>query len=213
MSGFGFPLALRWQRPIRYDGQGIRGGGSLCQAAKCCLPAKVPDIFSPPSYKIMMDYQIQPNTKVCAATGRELQPGEKFFTALLEENHQLIRKDFSYQAWKGPPEGTFSFWMGHIPADEGERRPQIDDEVLVDCFHRLEGETEPRKVQFRYVTALLLMRRKRFKFDDAKLVNGQEVLVVRCSRSKKNFEVINPKLSEEEIALVQEEVFKVLGWD
>lgn len=160
-----------------------------------------------------MDYQIQPNTKVCAATGRELQPGEKFFTALLEENHQLIRKDFSYQAWKGPPEGTFSFWMGHIPADEGERRPQIDDEVLVDCFHRLEGETEPRKVQFRYVTALLLMRRKRFKFDDAKLVNGQEVLVVRCSRSKKNFEVINPKLSEEEIALVQEEVFKVLGWD
>ena len=28
-----------------------------------------------------MEYQIQPNSRKCAVTGRELQPGERFFSA------------------------------------------------------------------------------------------------------------------------------------
>jgi hypothetical protein len=161
----------------------------------------------------MTDYQIQPHTRRCAATGRELQPGEKFFTALLEEGERFLRKDYSSEAWQGPPHGTFSFWSGRVPAPEGGRRKTIDDDVLAECFARLEGEADPAKVNFRYVVALLLMRRKRFKFEEARMEQGQEVLTVRCVRTGARHDVVNPRLTEEQMTEVQEEVFKVLGWE
>jgi hypothetical protein len=161
----------------------------------------------------MIEYQIQENTRRCSVTGRELQPGERFFTVLLEEDGKFQRKDYSSEAWQGPPPGAFSFWAGKVPPREENRRPKIDDELLLDCFRRLEHDTEPARVNFRYVVALLLMRRKRFKFEEAKQVNGQEVLVLRCTKTREAYEVINPRLNEEQMLAVQEEVFKVLGWE
>jgi hypothetical protein len=160
----------------------------------------------------MTDYQIQPNTRRCAITGRQLQPGERFFTALLETGGQFVRQDYSEEAWQGPPAGAFSFWTGRVPEGNETHKPQVDDDLLVECFERLEGQTEPSRVSFRYVVALLLMRRKRFKFDEARTEDGREVLLVRCARSGTKYQVVNPGLAESEMLAVQEEVFKVLGW-
>src|SRR5690606_17617107 len=91
---------------------------------------------------VMLDYQIQPNTRRCTVTGRELQAGEKFFSVLLEQEGKLIRQDFSHEVWQGPPEGAFSFWSGRAPRPQARRRLVIDDDLLLDCFHRLEGQTE-----------------------------------------------------------------------
>lgn len=158
-----------------------------------------------------MEYQIQPNTRRCVLTGRELQPGEKFYSVLLEAGGHFVRQDYSSAAWPGPPQGSFSFWTGRIPAGEEKHAP-IDDELLMDCLQRLEGESEPARVNFRYVVALLLMRRKRLRFQEARVEGGQEILSLRCVRTRNTYRVLNPRLSEEEMTAVQEEVFKVLGW-
>lgn len=161
----------------------------------------------------MTEYQIEANTRRCAATGRELLPGERFYSVLIDEGGRLARKDFSNEAWQGPPANSFGFWAGRVPARDEKQRLHIDDDLLVDCFQRLEGQTEPSRLNFRYVVALLLMRRKRFKFEEARTQNDQEILSLRCTRTKTQYRVINPRLSEEEMAAVQEEVFKVLGWE
>lgn len=161
----------------------------------------------------MLDYQIQENTRRCAATGKELQPGERFYGVLIDEGNRFVRKDFSSDAWQGPPEGAFSFWCGKVPAPSDAKKLRIDDDLLVDCFTRLEGQTDPSRLNFRYVVALLLMRRKRFKFEEVRTEAGQEVLCLRCTRTKAQYQVVNPRLTEEEMAAVQDEVFKVLGWE
>jgi hypothetical protein len=161
----------------------------------------------------MTDYQIQPNTRRCAVSGRDLKPGEKFFTALLEDGGKFLRQDYSSEAWHGPPSGAFSFWSGRVPAQEGHHKPRIDDELLLDCFGRLEGQDDPGRVKFRYVLALLLMRRKRLKFDETRKDGERELLCLRCARTGAKYEVVNPRLTEAEMAAVQEEVFKVLGWE
>jgi hypothetical protein len=161
----------------------------------------------------MIDYQIQPSTRRCAITGRELRPGEKFFTVLLDEGGKFVRQDYSSDAWQGPPENAFSFWMGHVPAEEGRKPLPIDDDLLLDCFVRLEESTEAGRISFRYVVALLLMRRRRLKFEEAAQEEGREILVLRCARTGQRHRVINPRLTEEESAAVQEEVFQVLGWE
>jgi hypothetical protein len=161
----------------------------------------------------MTEYQIQANTRRCAATGRELRAGEKYFAALLDVEGKFTRLDYSCEGWTGPPEGVFSFWMGRVPPQEESRRPRIDDELLFDCFQRLEGHTEPEKINFRYIIALLLMRRKRFKFEEARTLGGEEHLSLRCVKTRAVYQVINPRLTEEQMAAVQDEVFKVLGWE
>jgi hypothetical protein len=161
----------------------------------------------------MMDYQIEANTRRCAASGRELLPGEKFYSVLLDRDGKFIRQDYGSESWRGPPAGAFSFWVGKVPALEEGRRPRIDDDLLADCFHRLEGQTDPGRVNFRYVLALLLMRSKRFKFEEARTEGEQEILCLRCARTRTLFQVVNPRLTEDEMASVQEEVFKVLGWE
>ena len=90
-----------------------------------------------------MDYQIQPNSRRCTVTGRELQPGERFFSALLEEDRQLVRKDYSQEAWQGAPPDAVSFWTGHVLVGNEKQKPRFDDDLLEDCFQRLEGQTEP----------------------------------------------------------------------
>src|SRR5437870_13303588 len=160
----------------------------------------------------MTEYQIEANTRRCVVSGRELKPGEKYYSVLTDEGGKFQRRDYSCECWQGPPAGAFSFWAGRIPAADDTRRPKIDDDMLLDCFQRLEGDADAGRVNFRYVLALLLMRRKRFQFEEARLEGEQEYLVLRCAKTGHLYRVINPLLGEVEMAAVQEEVFKVLGW-
>jgi hypothetical protein len=160
----------------------------------------------------MTEYQIQPNTRLCAVTGRELRPGERYFTALLDTAGKFVRHDYSVEAWQGPPPGAFSFWSGLVPPENASAKPRFDDDLLVECFERLEGQVEPSRVSFRYIVALLLMRRKRFRFEEARTEANQEILVVKCTRSGARHQVVNPGMTPDEMTAVQEEVFKVLGW-
>jgi hypothetical protein len=161
----------------------------------------------------MTEYQIQPHTRRCAVTGRELRPGERYYTALVAEGDKLLRKDFSSEGWPGPPPGVFGFWSGQVPAPDDAKRPRIDDDLLADCFNRLEGHEEQGRLNFRYVVALLLLRRKRFRFEEALAEGPREVLRLRCVRTNEVHEVVNPRLTADEMAAAQAEVFRVLGWE
>ena len=150
----------------------------------------------------------------CAATGRELKPGERIYGALYEDAGKFVRKDFSAEAWQGSLPGAIAFWAGRIPSARSPRKPTFNDKLLLDCFDHLDGATEPNRLQFRYVVALLLMRRKKLKFEDAQRnPDGADVLILRDGRTGQRLEVADPKLTGEQIVAVQDEVFRVLGWE
>jgi hypothetical protein len=162
----------------------------------------------------MIDYQLQAPTRRCTTSGRELRPGEKYITALLDECGKFVRRDFAPDAWTGPPENAIGHWAARVPqAGEAAKRPPIDDEMLAECFHRLDGAVDADRVQFRYVVALLLMRRKRFKFEDVTKDASGDLLQLRDMRTGDRFAVADPGLNAEAMATVQDEVFRVLGWN
>jgi hypothetical protein len=160
----------------------------------------------------MLEYEVAPLTRLCSVTNRELQAGEAFFAALIDENGKFVRKDFAADAWNGAPPGAIAYWTGKVPTSERSRKPTFNDELLMEWFQHLAGNPEPSRMNFRYVIALLLMRRKRLKFEDVKKTNGPELLIVRDARNGTRYELPDPRLSEEEITTVQEEVFQALGW-
>jgi hypothetical protein len=158
-----------------------------------------------------MDYAIHQSSYRCARTGRELRPGERFYSVVYDRGGELTREDVGVEAWQGPPADAFSFWLGRVPPSEQNRRPRFDDELLLDFFQRFAGEAEPRKVSFRYILALLLMRRKRLKFEEARQDGDRELLALRCPQTRKLHLVIDPKLADQELADVQEAVHRILG--
>jgi hypothetical protein len=89
----------------------------------------------------------------------------------------------------------------------------VDDELLLDCFGRLEGQTDPGRVKFRYVVGLLLMRRRRLRLEGTAREDGVEVLQLRCSRTGTRYRMVDPALTDEETSAVQDEVFQALGWE
>ncbi len=164
----------------------------------------------------MTDYQIQGSTRRCLRTGREIRPGEKYYSALVDQSGSFSRQDFCIDGWKqgGPPPGAIGHWLGRLPAADRPRRQPIDDDLLVECLARLEGEADPARVSFRYVVALLLMRRKRLRLEETRAADGGgEVMVLRDAKGGKRHEVTDPRLADAELEAVQDEVFRVLGWD
>ncbi len=89
----------------------------------------------------------------------------------------------------------------------------VDDEMLMAFFERLAGETDPEKVSFRFVLALVLMRKRRLKYDSTKVANGREVWSLRLTGDKELVEVVNPHLAEDQIEQLTAQLGQILQAD
>lgn len=162
---------------------------------------------------MMADYEIQGLTRVCAATGRALIPGDRFHAVLTERDGKLVRTDYGDGAWPGAAPDAIAHWTGRVPSDDKPRKPIVNDDVLTGCFERLKDSTDADGLNFRYVAALLLMRRKRLRFEDVMHDGDREIMILKDVKGGAVHQVSDPRLSEEQIAAVQTELFRVLGWE
>ncbi|MBL0927320.1 MAG: hypothetical protein IBJ11_06670 [Phycisphaerales bacterium] len=110
-------------------------------------------------------YEIGRRTNVCAATGRALVAGERYVAVLIEreDGQGLDRADYSEAGWAGlspRPRGLFAHWRGVVDAPGAKGPRLIDDGALMDLFEQLGETDDPRRVAFRYVLALLLVRKR-----------------------------------------------------
>jgi len=160
-----------------------------------------------------MDWNIAKSRRECAC-GRELEENETYFAALYEEGEQFVRRDYCLACWeKARAEGGFfSFWRTAIPPREQKRRLFADDEVLVNFFLRLEGAEEEQHRHFFYLLALILMRKKILKFEDINREEDREILCLRYPREDRVFQVADPKLSDEQVEALKEQLSEILDF-
>jgi hypothetical protein len=160
-----------------------------------------------------MDYTIQGPTKTCCRTGRVLQAGDTYHAELLEVDGELQRRDYAPDAWTGPSPEGIAHWVGKVPVADTPRKPVIDDNLLLDCFDHLAGAETAEKQAFRFVVSLLLMRKKKLRFEDHKRrADGTDTMVLYDPRTGTRHEVFDPRLDETALATTQADVFKLLGW-
>ena len=107
-----------------------------------------------------------------------------------EEHSPFVRLDFCEDCWQkgrrpenlprealglpSVPEDSeisgskmemFSFWKTIVPEPQQKKKLLVDDSVLVDVFQRMEGKTEPQEERFRFVLALILIRKRLLKYE------------------------------------------------
>jgi len=155
-----------------------------------------------------MDYEIQACTRHCHATGRELAPGEPFFSALVEEGATLARYDYAVEAWQGPPPGSVGWWKSQREASSKHSSGAPND-VVLDVFQRLDGDAAAEDM--RYVLALFLIRRRVLRLEETeKDDQGREMWVVYCPRREATFRVAAVVPDEARVEPIQQELARLL---
>ncbi|MGB2985872.1 MAG: hypothetical protein WBE26_08310, partial [Phycisphaerae bacterium] len=137
-------------------------------------------------------WQVEAATGRCAATGRTLVEGEEFYTVLFEEGESFIRTEYCLEAWQGPPENAYCYFKTRVPVKEKRKRLFVEDDLLIGFFRRLADESEPVRVQFRFVLALILMRKRVLRYEGSAVEDGIEVWRMTLIRERSAQRVINP---------------------
>ena len=176
----------------------------------------------------------------CAQCATELPPGATCWAALVEvrslpaaptESKTPLspwqRLNFCPECWnsgKRPtaPVEMFSFWKTLVPESQKKARTFVDDTVLLDLFNRLADREDILDLRFRFVLALLLMRKRLLKYEGTSAL--PEVLKAKYAaltplpeawnmtqRGGIAVMVFNPHLTAEQIGEVSQQLSGILA--
>ena len=136
-----------------------------------------------------MDFEIQRCTRHCATTGRELLPGETFYSVLIEKGSTVERCDYSPEAWTEPPADAIGWWKSQLPDPKLQRRHWAPNDVMLRLFDELAEQQDQQDV--RYVLALLLVRRRVMRMEESEPEEqeGEGTMALYCPRRDETYRV------------------------
>lgn len=169
-------------------------------------------------------YRIARSSGECAETGRPIEPGAPCIAALCEDDEAAFQRfDYSIEAWEAGarPEGMYSFWRTRMPERGEKKKVFVDDQVLLDIFERLAEDGREVRQAFRYVLALILIRKRLMRYAGRKTEAGDDgaehdIWLLRPKGSDPDvppLEVLNPGLSDGDILELSEQLADVLQGD
>ena len=167
-------------------------------------------------------YETVRPTHQCAETERRFQPGETYVATLTEspESEEMLRLDYGLEAWEigaRPPHAPIAVWRSVEADGQPQQNLLPGTDELFAMFEGMDGEAEGRAAVFRYLLALMLMRKRILRLADQRVGDrGRPVLqLVRRGVPKgappELFDVTDPGMDEDAIAAGIQELGTVLG--
>lgn len=149
----------------------------------------------------------------CHVSGLPIEPGAKFMAALRETPLGFERVDVSLDAWPAFERGdVLAFWQTIMPSPQAVKKKLfVDDQVLCELFERLSSATEPAKLNFRFVLGLILMRKRMIVYESTRVDGESEVWQVRFKGKEAMLDLLNPKLAEQQVAEVSQQLGEILN--
>lgn len=163
----------------------------------------------------MADKQIERFHGRCARTDEPLAEGEVFYTVLYEDGDSFRREDYCEKAWDGPPESAYCWFRSRVPIrdEKPKKRVFVDDNLLIEFFKRLADDDQLVRQQFRFVLALILMRKRLLRYEQTVIEGEKEIWQMRFPKDAKLHGVLNPRLQDDEIETVSQQLGQVLHAD
>ncbi len=161
----------------------------------------------------LVDYRIEKAGGTCVKTGAEIVEGQAYYAVLFEDGESFRREAYCEDAWSGPPEGAYCHFKTRVPVKAKKQRLLVDDDMLVEFFRRLKDEKELVRLQFRFVLALILMRKRLLKYEETEAGGDAEYWLMRVGKEEEIHRVLNPRLADEEIERVSKELGAILHGD
>jgi len=168
------------------------------------------------------DYNIRKTSGQCSLCDKRLDPGTEFTATVTEEFEELVRRDFcdDCRARLDDIDGgaVLCVWRTVVPQPEERKKLLVSDGLLVNLFERLGEADDPAKMKFRYVLALILMRKKLLIYDRMDKDDEDREVWSMHFRSADDADnnkhlVIDPKLTEDQIAEVSMNLSEIMEGD
>jgi hypothetical protein len=162
------------------------------------------------------DYEIAKTSGQCSKCEKQLDPGDEFMATVCEREEEFARVDFCLDCWPAEEDGqadqtVFGVWRTRVPQPQEKKKLFVDNELLINFFERLDGTEEQVKINFRFVLALILMRKKLLVYDGAKKADdGTELWQMHFKGGESKAEVVDPKMDEDQIAEVSSHLGEIL---
>ena len=124
----------------------VRVGGSDRCVSRCCF--------------MLEGYKVNRCSRQCFALQRPLREGESYYSVVLPlaEHEEMERRDYSAEAWEGPPDGAIGWWKNRMPTSDEKKFVLAPKEVLIDLLRQMADF--PQRAKSRYLLALMLMRKR-----------------------------------------------------
>ena len=158
----------------------------------------------------MTEWAIERPVGVCQGTGEKIEYGQEYYATLVQTEEGLKRRDFSIGYWEAQKPEVFCYWKAKLAEPNQKKRIFVDDEMLMAFFNRLASEAEKEKVNFRFVLTLILMRKRRLKYDSSRVEDEKEIWRLRVTGTSDIVEVENPHLQEEQIEQLSGQLGEIL---
>ncbi|MCW5767960.1 MAG: hypothetical protein KIT19_04695 [Phycisphaeraceae bacterium] len=173
---------------------------------------------------MMPGYEIARASGVCAGTGRPITVGESYIAALWTETDperpgtELMRRsDYSTEAWitgHRPTGPLVGHWRATLSPPNTRKRALIGDDELLDLFMQLGETTEPKRLAFRYLLALILVRKRLLRVEGSPKRGTLNVRLKPVGDAPGEVvEVVDPGMDEAMIADATEQLSAVLAND
>jgi hypothetical protein len=151
------------------------------------------------------EYNFSKTSGQCAACQNTMVCDQEFMATIREQDEEILREDYCLPCWQANPQdarpGVLAVWHSHVHKPEEKKKLFVDDELLINFFQRLEGSDQASKINFRFVLALVLMRKRLLVYDRMeKKPDGLEVWQMHFKGNDQSHEVIDPHMDEEKIA-------------
>ena len=148
-------------------------------------------------------------TRICSASGKELQSGDVFFSMLIEETSGLRRYDFAVEHWTPPDSEFLGWWKTRVPEANEKKIKLAPNDILLNLFDRL--ALQPENADMRYVLALLLIRRRLLRYEREETdETGRKILVVYAIKENTAYEVPVALPDRQRLEEVQNELSQLL---
>ena len=161
----------------------------------------------------MVEWQINKSQGQCFGTAQPIAPGEEFFAALVEVADSFERRDYCCHYWNEHRPQVYCYWKSRYPDPNEKKQLLIDDDMLMAFFERLAEETDPDKINFRFVLTLILMRKRKLKYDSSRTDGSDEIWTLKVTSEKRSVDVINPHLNEEQIEQLSSQMGEIMQVD
>ncbi len=162
------------------------------------------------------EYNIAKTSGTCTSCQAELAPGTELIAILAETNDAFERLDFCTRCYDDGKHGEdagrdiVGTWRSVVPEPKQKKKLFVDNDLLRNLFERLGQSDADSKINFRFVVALVLMRKKLLIYDGMGSADGKEVWKMHFKGADESCDVIDPHLDEEKIAEVTSQLGEIL---
>ncbi len=168
---------------------------------------------------MLLDFEVQRCSRHCAATERELRPGDTCYSVLEVSGADVVRKDYCAEGWQGASSGAFGWWKSRVPEPTAKKIKLAPNDVLLELFEHLAERSD--QSDLRYVLTLLLIRRRVLRVDvmtdelgkpspSSEAENSDEVMAVYCPKRDTTFQVMVSMPRGERIDEIQQQLSQLL---